>query len=411
MTASRPTRFVAFSLSIFAVLLITSPVLAIHVGHVQGKIFDENGKPIEGALVTISGTEAVGVWQCRTDSNGFYRIAGLDASRELKVRVEAEDRATVEREGYSLHDDQTLRLNFRLHPKGSYFTLVVIDPRVPYHKTVLAGARETLPPGIRIFEVSENTPNVNRKLRRVLASRPDGVLAIGSLSARLARDIIFDTPVVYTMVVDPEKENLRVRNLCGIPANGAFSEQLEVLEKMAPAARRIGTIFDPTRADGVVRQLRAEAEGAGFVLEARPVHEGADVPAKLRSLAEAGIDAFVLLLDPGLITSDVFNQVRAFTSERGIILVVPDGAMVRAGATFSYSPGFQELGAYAGRLMTNLMKRQVTVPEIGVIYPRTRYLSVNPQDAERFNLNVPTDVNEFSPLMVEPPKLLISPGS
>jgi ABC-type uncharacterized transport system substrate-binding protein len=161
--------------------------------------------------------------------------------------------------------------------------------------------------------------------------------------------------------------------------------------------------------DGVIRELRIEAEDAGFALEVRPVHEQAEIRSRLQSLADARIDAFILLLDPGLYTNEVFQEVRAFLQERGIIFIVPDGSMVRSGATFSYSPGFRELGAYAGRLLTNVMKRQATVADIGVIFPRTRYLAVNPVDVERFGLSVPTDLKPSGPL--EPPRIVITPDN
>ena len=391
-----------------AALALIAPASAIHSGHVQGRILDENGKSIPGATVTISGPEAVGIWQCVTDQDGFYRIAGLTAGHPLTVRIESEERAAIERTGYELRDDQTLRLDFRLRPKGVFSTLVLIDPRVPYHRTALAGARETLPPGVRVFEATEITPAVIRKLNRILTSRPDGVAAIGSVAARLARETVFDIPVVYTMVLDPDKEDLRAKNLCGIPANGAFSEQLEMLSRLAPPAKRIGTLFDPGRLGGVVKQLRAEAEFGGYTLDARAVHDPNTIPEQLTSLAAAGIDAFMVLLDPGLYTTSVFQQVRAFAQEREVILMVPDSAMVRAGATFSYGPGFAELGAYAGRLLTNVMRRTVSVADIGVIFPRTRYLSVNPVDADRFHLTIP---KEFAGGSTSPdaPRIIIKP--
>jgi ABC-type uncharacterized transport system substrate-binding protein len=378
---------------LLAGLAIFAPAAhAIHSGHIQGRILDEFGKPISGALVTISGEEAVGIWKCETDETGFYRIAGLDASRNLDVRVEAKNRATLLRGGYRLRDDQTLHLDFRLKPEGVFHTLVILDARVPYHRTALAGARGTLPPGVKVLEVKNHYPRTIRKLRRVLGSRPDGVLAIGSLAARLARHTTFDIPVVYTLVLDPAKEQLLVDNMCGIPANGAFSEQLDILFQMAPEVKRVGTLFDPGRIPAVARQLRMEAEGAGYILESRAVHEIESVPQNLASLKESGIEAFILLLDPGLWTNQTFDTVRSYAQEHDLILIVPDGAMVRAGATFSYAPGFSELGAYAGRLLINVMSREASVTDIGVIYPTTRYFSVNPQDMDRFGLKMPTSI-------------------
>jgi len=388
-------------------LALNVPGFAIHAGHIQGRVLDESGRPLPGAVVTISGDGAVGIWHCAADETGFYRIAGLPASTELKLKVEADDRATFQRDGYAVRDDQTLHLNVRLRPKGIFSTLVITDPRVPYHKTALAGARETLPAGVRVFEATERTPEIRRRLYRALASRPDGILAIGSIAARLARETIFDTPVVYTLVLDADREDLRADNLCGVPSNGAFSEQLDLLSRMAPKARRIGALFDPAHLDGVIHQLRIEAEDAGFSLDVRTVHDRSEAAKGLQSLADAGIDAFILLLDPGLFTNEVFQEARAFLQERGIIFIVPDGSMVRAGATFTYGPGFREMGGYAGRLLTNVMKREATVADIGVIFPRTRYLSVNPVDVERFGLTVPTDLPPPTP--PGPPKIVITP--
>lgn len=362
---------------------------AVHSGHIQGRIYDEGGRPIRNAMVTVHGEEAVGTWHCRTDETGFYRIAGLDASRDLSLRVEAENRATLVRSGYRLKDDQTLHLDFRLKPEGVFQTLVVIDVRVPYHRTALAGARGTLPPGVKVMEVRNHYPRTVRKLKRVAGTRPDGVLAIGSLAARLSRQVFFDIPVVYTMVLDPAHEKLLVDNMCGVPSNGAFSEQLDILSQMAPQVRRLGTLFSPERTPSVASQLRKEAVDAGYSLETRAVHDLEKLPEELASLEEAGIEAFLLVLDPGLWTLDAFRYLRSWATEHEIITIVPDGAMVRGGATFSYAPGFEELGAYAGRLLTNVVKREATVADIGVIYPTTRYFSVNPQDMDRFGLSMP----------------------
>lgn len=395
-------------LLILALLAPAPPALAIHVGHIQGHVYDETGKPIAGARVTVYGPDAVGTWKCDTDKGGFYRIAGLDASRELSLTVEAPGRTTIERSGYRLRDDQTVRLSFTLRPVGIFHTLVITDPRIPYHHQALAGARSTLPPGVRVFEAKRDSRGTARKLERALAARPDGILAIGSLPAHLARKMIFDIPVVYTMVLDPRKENLLASNMCGIAANGAFSEQLDILQQMAPSVKRIGTIFDPERMDGVVRQVRDEAAQMGYELEARAVHEPRDLETHLVSLQQAGVEALVMLLDPGLWTIDVFQKVRAFAQERNMIFIVPDGAMVRAGATFSYGPGFEELGAYAGRLLANVVGKKVTTSEIGVIFPSTRYFSVNPQDVDRFGLRMPATVINAAPAPI--PEMGAGPG-
>lgn len=356
--------------SLAAVLLLcTVPSLAINAGHIQGRIYDENGKPIEGALVTVGGDAAVGIWRCRSDSSGFYRVAGLPASTDLRITVESGGTA-LERSGYRVKTDATLHLDYTLRPRGVYSTLVLTDASVPYHGVALAAALESLPPGAKVLEVSSETGERSRQIHEALAERPDGILAIGALAARTASENALDIPVVHALVPDPDRESLIGANLSGVPSNVAFSEPIEILQGLSPKRRRIGTIFDPSRLDDVVRQLRVEAEGAGFALEARSARGISEIRDRLDSLARAGIDSFILLLDPALITPPVFEQIRSFAEERHIVLLVPDASMAGSGATYAYGPGFRGLGAYAGRMLTRGMQRRATI-EDGAIHPRT----------------------------------------
>ena len=48
--------------------------------------------------------------------------------------------------------------------------------------------------------------------------------------------------------------------------------------------------------------------------------------------------------------------------------------------------------------MGNVVEKKVTTSEIGVIFPSTRYFSVNPQDVDRFGLKMPASVINAAPV-------------
>jgi ABC-type uncharacterized transport system substrate-binding protein len=358
-------------------LILAFPAFAISSGHIQGRILDENGKPLEGALVTVHGAEAVGTWPCRTNATGFYRIAGLDVARPLTLRVEAEGRPTLVRTGYRLRADQTLRLVFRLKPPGVFNTLVILDKTLPYGRMALSGVLEHLPPGVHLFEADDRLPATVRRLQRALESRPDGVVAIGSLAARLARETTFDIPVVYTLAQNPVKEHLIASNMCGVLSNGGFSHQLELLKQRAPHVERIGALFVPERHGGAIEGFRRAALAANLSVRVQPLHGDSAVQEPLASLLDSEIDAFIVLLDELFWESEVLEEIVSFSERNGIILLVPDSSMAKAGNAVSYAPGIEELGSYAGALLKHILSGRLSVAAVGTVYPPTRRLAVN----------------------------------
>jgi putative ABC transport system substrate-binding protein len=195
-----------------------------------------------------------------------------------------------------------------------------------------------------------------------------------------------DVPVVYTMVVDPAAEDLTTANLCGVRLNAGFDGQLGALLAVRPGARRVGTIYDPRTLARVLGDLRDAAARLGLSVAARPARSPQDVAGALRSLGEEPLDAFLLLLDPALIDAASFEAIRTFASREKLIFVVPDRSLVAGGGTFSYAPGFAEMGAQAAQLAELIVSGALAPGQIGAIYPTTRYIALNPVEAERLGI-------------------------
>lgn len=304
------------------------------------------------------------------------------------MRAESEGRIPVVYEGVIAAQGYGTRRDFRLRPAGSREALIVLDPRVPYHQIALDGVRQTLAAGTGVLALSGGREDGSR-LRGALRERPNAVVAIGSDAARLARRWAKDVPVVYTMVLDPSGEDLSTVNLCGLILNDGFADQLARLAEMKPSARRVATIYDPRRLSRAVARLRQAARQAGMTLAAHSARRPEDVPRALETIASGDPEAFLLLLDPELIDLAAFETIRRFTFDRGLVFIVPDTSLVAVGGTFSFAPGFREMGAYAGRLVNDIFRGEVEPADIGVDFPTTRYFSSNPVEARRLSIPLP----------------------
>lgn len=360
--------------SLWAVALATaalaaSPVLAAEAGQLAGLVTDEEGNAIAGARLTMTGPSTAGTRRTSTDAVGRYRLVAMDAVRPVDVLIEADGKVAVKYRELRVRPDRLNRLDVKLRSLGTHEVLVLMDPRVPYHRMALDGARSVLSGSARLLEMTEASPSWRQALARALEESPSAVLAIGEEAATAARSLVRDVPVVHCMVPDPNPADLASGNLCGVPLIGAVERQVERLGRLDPRIRRIGTIYDPSRLSDTVGRFRRAAAEVGLTLVAGHVHQPEDFPRALDDLAREEPDAFVVLLDPEVYTARNFSLLRRFIEENDRILIVPDPSMAVAEKSFTFGPGFWESGAVAGRLVKQIVDGRLRPADIGLCEP------------------------------------------
>lgn len=372
-------------------LLFFSGAGATPVGQLEGRVTDARGAPIADVLIRVRGPGAVGVYETRTTREGTYHFMELPTRELLEVTADYPGKVPVTYSGIMVRESWATRRDFKLRVHGDREVLVLQEPIVPYHGTALEGVLSTLQAGTTVLTVTGRHGDARRLSEEMTLLRPNAVVAIGSEAARLARRGIKDAPVVYTMVANPAADDLTTMNLCGLTLNGGFDDQLRVLLRLRPGTRQVVTVFDPRIMAPSVRELRALSRNKDITLLARPARNTRQLIDVLGSLDPRAYDAFFLLLDPRLIDIGAFERVRRFAAEGSQVLVVPDASLVAAGGTFSYGPGFHEMGAYAGRLVNHILSGAAEPAQIAVTFPTLRSLSVNPVEVERLGIGVPPE--------------------
>lgn len=74
---------------VLALLVLTLPAFA-QVGRVTGRVIDEEGKPVEGATITVvRQPDTTGQkWEATSDRNGTYAVAGMTVSGQYQVTAQ-----------------------------------------------------------------------------------------------------------------------------------------------------------------------------------------------------------------------------------------------------------------------------------------------------------------------------------
>lgn len=355
-----------WALLLAAAVLAAAPAFAGPAGQLVGHVTDEEGNAIAGARLTLTGSGTAGVQTTVSGADGLYRLTAFDAVESLDLLVEADGKIAVEYRELRVRPSGLTHLDVRLRGSGTPEILVLLDSRVPYHMLALEGARSVLHGPLHLVDVTKATSSWRHDLLRALDQSPSAVLAIGESAAQIARSYVRDLPVVHCMVPDPSKAELAVGNLCGVPLHWAFERQIERLQQLDPAVRRIGTIYDPSRLSDAVIRFRRVAAAAGLTLVAGQVHGTDDFPRALDDLAREDPDAFVVLLDPEIYTASNFAMVRRFVEEGDRILIVPDPSLAVAAKSFTLGPGFFESGAVAAGFVKQIVEGRLSPQDIGL---------------------------------------------
>ena len=360
-------------------LLWALPILAsdrVGSGRVSGRVFDENGEPLAQARLTISGEGAVGRFVALTDLTGAYAITGLPLREPLRIRADHAGRVPVIYSGVMARAGFGTRRDFRLRPADVHDFLIVVSPGWAHYDEVADGILSAISGSVRILELSGDELQDTRVLRECLEALPNGVFTIGRTASHVARHEARSVPVVHAVVPDPLADDLLASNICGVGLNGGFGDMLDRILAFRPEATRIATLYDPRRLAPAVGELRAAVRARGMTLHVHSVRSGDDVDGALEDLGRTGPDAFLLLLDPGLLDARALASIRGFVTAHDLVYAVPDAAFLDAGGTFSFAPGLHEMGARAGRVMNSIIECGLEPRRLGVTFPGERHFDL-----------------------------------
>jgi putative ABC transport system substrate-binding protein len=239
------------------------------------------------------------------------------------------------------------------------------------------------------YDMQGDVARGRRLARKVRASNADLVLAVGIKAALAAKLEIVDIPILYCMVLDPEKNGLTAPNMVGITLEISVDRQLKEMRSVLPGLKRLGVLYDPEKTGQFVDDARRIAKAYGVELIARPVRSEKEVPAGLRSLIPQ-IDALWLIPDSTVLTEESINFLLTTTLDSNIPVMGFSSELVRSGALVALSVNYEEVGRQAAVLERKVLAAQIKAP--ASFPPEKLRLALNLKTGKFLGVQIPTEV-------------------
>ncbi|MFH0791692.1 MAG: ABC transporter substrate-binding protein [bacterium] len=257
----------------------------------------------------------------------------------------------------------------------------VINSNIPAYEEAIAGFREALiQENIEFKAINYNLNNPPPPE----IDKADLFFTIGTNATRAISDKIKNIPVVFTMVTNPQ---FSAQNVTGVTMEIPFSDQLVVLSNISPRPKKIGIIYDPNKTRKYVEMYIKESHGKGFEILTRQVSSVNEVFRAIRAF-RSSIDCLFVIPDPTVYTIKSIEDILLYSLREGLPVVGISPGYVKAGALFSISSNYGQMGKEAGQIAARLLRGEKP-SKIPYASPKQFDLSINLIVADRIGITFP----------------------
>lgn len=248
-----------------------------------------------------------------------------------------------------------------------------------------------------VDEAGDSLAATKTKIENLVNQDIDLLYAMGSLSARAAKDVTRerrpDLPVVFGVVSNPIAVGLAKsmqssgNNLTGItPYNEVVvSKRAEVFAEMVPGLKRIIFAWSDPNTSGI-ENLRATAQALGVELVEQ---KAANREEMLRFLSEfrfRGGDGLMRSTDS--VSGSLLKEIIALSLQKKIPHAGTNSNDTELGALMSYGANFYKIGRQAARLADAILKGAKPA-DLPIELPEEFEFVINAKTAEALGIAIP----------------------
>ncbi|MBD3655693.1 MULTISPECIES: ABC transporter substrate-binding protein [Marinobacter] len=241
-----------------------------------------------------------------------------------------------------------------------------------------------------------NSAIASQIARKFVGENPDVIVAIATPSAQTVAAAARNLPVVFSAVTDPVAAKLVASleapggNISGVTDMLPLDRHIDLLQRLVPDAKRIGTVYNPGEANSValVELLEQSLAKRGMELVRGAATKTSEVLGAARSLVGKA-DAIYLTTDNTVISA---AEAVVSVGERAKIPVfAADTATVSRGAVAALGFDYYDLGRQTGAMVARILEG-ANPGDMPVESIDTLDLFVNPAAAERMGISLSEDV-------------------
>ncbi len=211
------------------------------------------------------------------------------------------------------------------------------------------------------------------------------LVAVGAKATVDLRQLFPEHPIVFCMILNPERYQLPNGKMTGVALNIDPESQFRAVRMLLPKAKRIGVLYDPAKSGSTIKLAQQSANARGLTLSASKVTDPKDVPKLFRELLDQ-IDVYWLIADSTVVNEQSFEFMLLYSVEKKIPMISYSKNFVKAGALVSLSADYYAIGKQTGQLVQRILEGEAA-DSIPVQYPKDPRLVLNLKTATRLGLN------------------------
>lgn len=240
-----------------------------------------------------------------------------------------------------------------------------------------------------------NSAIASQIARKFIGDSPDVIVAIATPSAQTVAAAARNIPVVFAAVTDPVGAKLVKNaeapgaNITGVSDMLPIDKHLDMLLRMVPDAKRIGTVYNPGEANAVslIELLDERLQARGLTLVKGAATKTSEVLGAARSLV-GKVDAIYLTTDNTVISAA--EAVISVGERAKIPVFAADTATVARGAVAAMGFDYYDHGRQAGVMVARILEGEKP-GDMPVETMEKLNLFVNPEAGERMGITVSED--------------------
>lgn len=219
--------------------------------------------------------------------------------------------------------------------------------------------------------------------QKIVKTHPDLILALGAEALKVAISVP-DIPVVYLLVVDPEKIIGNATHVTGVSLTVSPKVQLYEMERYLPEVKRVGLVYDPKQSGKFIEQLDSLKTDLKFISLA--ANDSKEVPGLINSL-HGRVDLLWMLPDLTTTNQVTLQSYFIFSIKNKIPLLTFSEKILKYGATVAVTFDLDAMVVQAVDLAMKMLSDSDGEDQVTIIAPEVKTV-VNHKIAAKLNISI-----------------------
>ncbi len=239
--------------------------------------------------------------------------------------------------------------------------------------------------------------NLQNIAQRFLGAKLNLICAIATPAAQTMANATKDIPITGTAITDYEGAKLVASNqepggnVTGTSDMNPIQEQIDLLLKLCPNTKTIGTIYCSSEVNSEVqiKKMQEYASSKGITVKVATISTVNDLQQAAMSLID-DVDAFYEPTDN--IVASAFPTLVAITDRAKKPVICGEENMVKAGGLATYGIDYYKLGIQTGQMAADILEGKKKPASMPIEMAKDLKLTVNKKDAATLGITIPEDM-------------------